>query len=72
MYLYNKIRVGGNHMKLFISADIEGCTGTTLSAETHKTENCYQAFLFYHMRNLLKELLLLSLSVPQLLSVDPY
>lgn len=31
-------------MKLFISADIEGCTGTTLSAETHKTESCYQAF----------------------------
>lgn len=31
-------------MKIFISADIEGCTGTTLSAETHKTESCYQAF----------------------------
>lgn len=31
-------------MKLFISADIEGCTGTTLSAETHKTESCYRAF----------------------------
>lgn len=31
-------------MKLFISADIEGCTGTTLSAETHKTEECYKKF----------------------------
>lgn len=31
-------------MKLFISADIEGCTGTTLAAETHKTEACYPAF----------------------------
>lgn len=31
-------------MKLFISADIEGCTGTTLGAETHKTEACYQKF----------------------------
>ena len=25
-------------MKLFISADIEGCTGTTLSEETHKLD----------------------------------
>lgn len=31
-------------MKLFISADIEGCTGTTLSEETHKSEACYRAF----------------------------
>lgn len=31
-------------MKLFISADIEGCVGTTLSAETHKNEAVYQAF----------------------------
>ena len=31
-------------MKLFISADIEGCTGTTLSAETHNTESRYQEF----------------------------
>lgn len=31
-------------MKLFISADIEGCTGTTLSQETHKSEACYRAF----------------------------
>lgn len=31
-------------MKLFLSADIEGCTGTTLAAETHKGEPCYQAF----------------------------
>lgn len=25
-------------MKLFISADIEGCAGTTLNYETHKDE----------------------------------
>lgn len=31
-------------MKIFISADIEGCTGTTLSEETHCTQPCYQAF----------------------------
>lgn len=31
-------------MKLFISADIEGCVGTTLSAETHKNEAVYQQF----------------------------
>ena len=31
-------------MKLFISADIEGCIGTTLSAETHKEEACYRPF----------------------------
>lgn len=31
-------------MKIFISADIEGCTGTTLSEETHSTQPCYQAF----------------------------
>ena len=31
-------------MKLFISADIEGCSGTTLSAETHKEEACYRQF----------------------------
>lgn len=31
-------------MKIFISADIEGCSGTTLSEETHKNEACYQAF----------------------------
>lgn len=34
----------GKGMKLFISADIEGCTGTTLVAETHNTESRYQAF----------------------------
>lgn len=31
-------------MKLFISADIEGCAGTTLSQETHKNEPVYQKF----------------------------
>ncbi len=31
-------------MKLFISADIEGCAGTTLSYETHKNEPAYAAF----------------------------
>lgn len=31
-------------MKLFISADIEGCTGTTLAAETHKEEEVYKKF----------------------------
>lgn len=31
-------------MKLFISADIEGCAGTTLSYETHKNEPAYQKF----------------------------
>lgn len=31
-------------MKLFISADIEGCAGTTLSEETHKREPVYQKF----------------------------
>lgn len=31
-------------MKLFISADIEGCIGTTLSVETHKEEAVYRPF----------------------------
>lgn len=31
-------------MKIFISADIEGCTGTTLSKETHSNEMVYQPF----------------------------
>lgn len=31
-------------MKLFISADIEGCAGTTLVQETHKSEAVYQKF----------------------------
>lgn len=31
-------------MKLFISADIEGCAGTTMSYETHKNEPAYQKF----------------------------
>lgn len=31
-------------MKLFISADIEGCAGTTLAQETHKEEAVYQKF----------------------------
>lgn len=31
-------------MKLFISADIEGCAGVTLSAETHKAEVVYARF----------------------------
>lgn len=31
-------------MKLFISADIEGCAGTTISYETHKNEPAYQKF----------------------------
>ncbi|MGN0158585.1 MAG: M55 family metallopeptidase [Brotaphodocola sp.] len=31
-------------MKLFISADIEGCAGTTMSYETHKNEPAYQQF----------------------------
>ncbi len=31
-------------MKLFISADIEGCAGTTLTYETHKNEPAYQKF----------------------------
>lgn len=31
-------------MKLFISADIEGCAGTTLNYETHKNEPAYQKY----------------------------
>lgn len=31
-------------MKLFISADIEGCAGTTMVYETHKNEPAYQKF----------------------------
>lgn len=31
-------------MKLFISADIEGCAGLALTGETHKAEAVYQAF----------------------------
>lgn len=31
-------------MKIFISADIEGCAGLALQAETHKQEAVYQAF----------------------------
>lgn len=31
-------------MKLFISADIEGCAGTTMGCETHKNEPVYQKF----------------------------
>ena len=31
-------------MKLFISADIEGCVGTTLPSETHKEKPEYQQF----------------------------
>lgn len=30
--------------KLFISADIEGCAGTTMSYETHKNEPAYQKY----------------------------
>ncbi len=32
------------NMKLFISADIEGCAGLALTGETHKAEAVYQAF----------------------------
>ncbi len=35
---------GKVRMKLFISADIEGCAGTTMSYETHKNEPAYQKF----------------------------
>ena len=31
-------------MKLFISADIEGCVGTTLASETHKDMPEYRQF----------------------------
>ncbi|MDO4267043.1 MAG: M55 family metallopeptidase [Eubacteriales bacterium] len=31
-------------MKLFISADIEGCAGTTMNYETHKNEPAYQKY----------------------------
>ena len=31
-------------MKLFISADIEGCAGVALTDETHKKESVYQRF----------------------------
>ena len=31
-------------MKLFISADIEGCAGLVLPAETHKQESIYRPF----------------------------
>ncbi|MEY8355599.1 M55 family metallopeptidase [Lachnospiraceae bacterium 54-53] len=31
-------------MKLFISADIEGCAGVSFADETHKNEACYQRF----------------------------
>lgn len=31
-------------MKIFISADIEGCTGLSFTAETHKTEAVYQRY----------------------------
>lgn len=31
-------------MKLFISADIEGCAGVSFSEETHKNEACYKQF----------------------------
>lgn len=31
-------------MKIFISADIEGCAGTTLGYETHKNEPAYQKY----------------------------
>ncbi len=31
-------------MKLFLSADIEGCAGVALSRETHNDEECYKKF----------------------------
>jgi len=31
-------------MKLFISADIEGCAGVSFADETHKNETCYKKF----------------------------
>ena len=31
-------------MKLFISADIEGCAGVALAYETHKNEAAYREF----------------------------
>ena len=31
-------------MKLFVSADIEGCAGLAIPAEAHKQEAVYQAF----------------------------
>jgi D-amino peptidase len=40
-------------MKIFISADIEGCAGLALGAETHKNEAVYQAFA----RQMTKEVL---------------
>ena len=42
-------------MKLFISADIEGCAGTTLNYETHKDEPAWlsarQLWLLVWMRS---------------------
>lgn len=35
---------GTAEMKLFISADIEGCAGVALTDETHKKESVYQRF----------------------------
>lgn len=40
----NKEEKEAKVMKLFISADIEGCAGTTLGYETHKNEPAYQKF----------------------------
>ena len=31
-------------MKLFLSADIEGCAGLAMPAETHKTESVYRSY----------------------------
>ena len=38
-------------MKLFISADIEGCAGVALTDETHKKESVYQRFAERSLRH---------------------
>ena len=43
-HLYDKRKKGTAEMKLFISADIEGCAGVALTDETHKKESVYQRF----------------------------
>ncbi len=41
-------------MKLFISADIEGCAGLAIPAEAHKQEPVYKAFAQEMTREVLK------------------
>lgn len=43
-FCYDDKKERHNKMKLFISADIEGCAGTTLNYETHKEEPAYQKY----------------------------